>query len=172
MARTTLPQGFTMKKYIIFVLHVAFVSFYAGCAKINDKILQDSLSSQNWKIQYFNIDGTTFSNQKGALITFDSLQHRIYGNTGCNNYGANFTLTQNKISISKKTSTRKICDEEVMEYELPFLENLEDTFEIMDFKDYSKLGILHTIPQALQEKKKEKILVFFTPSKVYFLTHH
>lgn len=168
--KTTL-QTSLHKSHFLFLLVALFV--FCGCgAQIN--MLANTLSAKEWEVKRLSINERAFRIQKGALLTFDATQHRIFGNTGCNNYAATFEFREKNIFISRKTYTRKLCqDEELMYFEFEFLRNLEGEFTIASLEEYLKTLTPYqqiTNPDLFKRKDSKEIIVFFNRFKAYFLT--
>jgi len=75
-------------------------------------ISKDALSG-NWTLK--SIDGidakTKFANNTTPTITFSVDENRVYGNDGCNNYNAPFTLADNgALVLGPIVSTRMACN--------------------------------------------------------------
>jgi heat shock protein HslJ len=79
---------------------------------------------------------------EAVVITAEFNDGRISGSSGCNSYGAAYTIQDDKISLEAIAMTEMAClDEGVMESEAQFLELLgkaksfqlnEDTLNLMD----------------------------------------
>ncbi|WP_066388781.1 META domain-containing protein [Helicobacter himalayensis] len=170
--KTTLLSSLC-ENHFLFLLVALFV--FVGCgAQINT--LANTLSTREWEVKRLSINERAFRIQKGALLTFDIAQHRIFGNTGCNNYAATFEFGEKNISISRKTYTRKLChDEELMYFEFEFLRNLEGEFIIASLEEYLKTLTPYqqiTNPDLFKRKDSKEIIVFFNRFKAYFLTQN
>lgn len=90
-------------------------------------VSNNPLSDGVYKITSISVDGNTLEiPQKASLNIKDS---RIYGNTGCNNYFANFVQNNNaSVMISTAGSTKMMCHGDVMKFEDIYLKNLEGMF--------------------------------------------
>jgi heat shock protein HslJ len=84
---------------------------------------------------------TMYNNGKGGFQSgladvevtsiFDD-QGKVFGNGGCNSYSATYTVDGNSIEISPVVSTRKACEQAIMEQEAAYFKALESaaTFKI------------------------------------------
>ena len=64
---------------------------------------------------------------KKVLISFNSSDNTITGNTGCNSYFGNYHATQYELSFSDIGQTEMACEEDVMKIEWDFIQALRDT---------------------------------------------
>jgi len=70
---------------------------------------------------------------RGVFINFDPVKGGVGGDTGCNVFGGDYTLTGKKIKISNAISTMRACEEDnKMAIEREFLDGLQnaDRYEL------------------------------------------
>lgn len=91
-------------------------------------------------------------NSMGEFV-FDQKENRIYGRGYCNRYFASYAWQDSKrIEIGDSAITRKVCrDDQLMAFELAFMENFKGTFTITKGKgtlvlDNQKMKIYLTTP--------------------------
>lgn len=56
--------------------------------------------------------------EKGATITFNLNENKVYGTSGCNNFNGSFTLDKNTIYFGPVMSTKKMCPDMTIEDQL------------------------------------------------------
>lgn len=93
----------------------------------------------NGEYQLVQLQGEDITSQN-LSFTFDLTKDRVFGETGCNGFSANFLQKENKLSISQALSTRKYCEGK------------------MDIEN----KILQTIERAGTLKKEGKDIVFLS----------
>lgn len=88
-----------------------------------DRGLQEiaGLQDSEWRITQFNFDVAPAPT--APTITFGS-DGRLFGNSGCNNFNAEYSLNGNAIDISQVASTMTACEPQLMEQERRFFEVL------------------------------------------------
>lgn len=80
------------------------------------------LQGREWVVEV--LDGQPTLEKPRITLTFDALG-RISGLASCNQYGADYTITGEGLSIGKGMTTMMACDEPIMEQEQFFLELLQ-----------------------------------------------
>ncbi|MFC3867272.1 META domain-containing protein [Helicobacter equorum] len=159
-----------MKYLSICVCAIMYVCFFWACST---SVKPKTLSDKEWKAYRLSIDTKVLFAPQNATMIFDTQQNRIYGNTGCNNYTANIQVEQNKLIITKRTFTRKLCEsQEVMDYEFAFLRSLEGEYDIITLQEYkdrlSTYGQI-TNPDLYDSKVSQNMLILASRFKAYFL---
>jgi heat shock protein HslJ len=93
---------------------------YTGCGGKPDFLLME----KNWAIS--SVGGKQINERSHLNLTFLP-NGRITGDSGCNQFGGTYNLTQNGISISLLHITRKICINSLMQQEFNFLKLISKT---------------------------------------------
>ena len=88
------------------ILALIFISNFLSCSASKNQINQQTLDSKAFKI--FELNGKDVASQ-GITLNFNSVEGRIYGSSGCNNYNGSFSTEGNKISFGPIASTRRMC---------------------------------------------------------------
>jgi heat shock protein HslJ len=104
------------------------VGAYDAILTVTDSTGQKSEASVKVKIHKYLIGPTWISNDGVITITFGD--GTLWGNAGCNDYNAAYTAdtspgATNSITVETVSATSQSCDEDTMEREKIFLENLE-----------------------------------------------
>ena len=91
---------------------------------------------------------------KNITIIFNA-DGKVNGNNGCNNYGGDYKVENNKLSFGMMMSTRKFC-QETAEIETTFMRNLTevDSFKIQEEVLILLRGNTHVI-EAKKVSEKE-----------------
>jgi heat shock protein HslJ len=79
--------------------------------------------------------------QDAITLTFDAANNKISGNSGCNSYFGNYTITDSQISFKGMVSTKMACPPEKMKLEQEFLTAIS-TVESYIIKN-NKLSLLN-----------------------------
>lgn len=90
------------------------------------------ISDNHWKLIMLNGEGQDYGH---ASIRFDLKEHRVTGNTGCNNFFGGFKLEPDFISFNQMGVTKKACDAETNKIENAFLKAISDKklrFDVAD----------------------------------------
>ena len=64
---------------------------------------------------------------KKAVISFESLDKRVHGNTGCNSFFGSYNLDHSVLTFDAIGQTEMACDEPTMTTEFNFMKALRDT---------------------------------------------
>jgi heat shock protein HslJ len=104
------------------------VGAYDAILTVTDTTGQKAEGSVKIRIHKYLIGPTWISDDGVLTIKFGDAT--LSGNAGCNDYSAAYTAgtnpgTVNTLSVETITTTSKSCDEDTMEREKSFLENLE-----------------------------------------------
>jgi len=95
-----------MKKLFIFSTIATF--FFGCCAQKNTKPqteVSNSLFDKNWKLVELN--GKVVETE--AFMSLNSVDNRVSGNLGCNNFSGTFEINGNLMKFSQMVATRKMC---------------------------------------------------------------
>ena len=97
---------------------------YSGCGGDPATLLQGT----EWRVQ--DIDGALVARSRATLNFSD--EGRVTGRASCNAFGAEYSLTGERLVISRAAATMMACDAALMQQEQQFLELLQNTerFEI------------------------------------------
>jgi heat shock protein HslJ len=92
----------------------------------NNPLQSMSLLATHWELISITQNGIISQpprlSQK-ITLTFES-EKTVSGSSGCNRYGANYILAGDEVRFSNISSTRMGCAEEIMRFELLFLDSL------------------------------------------------
>ncbi|KXK01403.1 MAG: META domain protein [Acidobacteria bacterium OLB17] len=96
--------------------------------------------------EYMFRDKRAYPIDKMEVTLNVSADGRIGGKSGCNVYGADFSITDGKLKVSSPISTMMFCDEVTNGFERKFLDVLQnaDTFSLKDKKLTIKSTARHT----------------------------
>jgi heat shock protein HslJ len=97
-----------MKKIIYLVL--CFTISFTGC-RTQKKFISFSDLDGEWNIVELN-GKTLLPEETGQQLTFDTANHRLSGNAGCNQIAGNIEYSEtqtNKLKFQGVVSTRKAC---------------------------------------------------------------
>lgn len=127
------------KKNILFVASLFFLSFFLkGCfvLRIFDFGPSIDLGKHSWIIESFVLgDQTYISKDYGVMPTmrFDTTDFKVYGNTGCNVFFANYDwLNNDVIEMRGSGMTRKMCSKEALAFEQKLMEEFDGDFEVKE----------------------------------------
>ena len=93
-----------------------------ACASTAEPTFREDLSGTCWTLR--TLDGKPVLAHARPTLCFDE-NGALSGSTGCNQYNATAQYQGDSISLGPVTTTRKACEEEVMEQERLFLTRLE-----------------------------------------------
>jgi len=85
-----------------------------------------------WQVQYFRSEGSLVTPIDGTNITANfTVDGRLSGSSGCNNYFASYDKTNQSIHIEKIALTKMACSDKtgIMMQEATYLENLNSAVE-------------------------------------------
>ena len=86
------------------------------------------LTGHTWTLTRLVIDGDDkiLSSANPITLSFHAQEHALSGNSGCNAYGASYSLTGNQIHITDLRSTLVFCDDAgMMDLEFAYTEALQ-----------------------------------------------
>lgn len=92
---------------------------------VTDDIEIEDLVGKEWKLEQLRSDGVLYEMDENVPSMNFAVDGKVTGNTGCNNYFADFTVRGRTLHFSEIGSTRKAC-EEAMELEAAFLKVLDN----------------------------------------------
>jgi len=87
-----------------------------------------SLTGHSWTLTRLVVDGDEkiLSSANPITLNFQAQDHSLSGSSGCNTYGASYTLTGNQIHISEMRSTLVFCEDAgVMDLEFTYTQALQ-----------------------------------------------
>jgi len=84
----------------------------------------DVLEGTAWALSSIQQDGSMSTSELDENITAEFSSGRLSGNSGCNTYGADYSIDGDVLALSPAISTRMACPEEIMEREQAFLQGL------------------------------------------------
>jgi heat shock protein HslJ len=87
-----------------------------------------TLTGHTWTLTRLVIDGDDkiLSSANPITLSFQAQDHALSGNSGCNTYGASYTLTGSQIHITDLRTTLVFCDDAgVMELEFAYTQALQ-----------------------------------------------
>lgn len=101
-----------------------------------------NLAKHNWKISSFSLGGEIYVAKDFEQIPsmrFDTAELKVYGNTGCNTFFANYVWLKDKsdvIEMRNSGMTRKMCaSPESMKFEQKLMEEFDGEFEVIEDGD-------------------------------------
>ena len=127
-----------MKKVILF----SIVAILVGCQSQKNLMLNNQ-----WKLIELNGKNLTGENVE-ITLTFNTSDHQVKGNGGCNRYFGGYKLIDNTIEISNLGSTKMFCAETA---------NFEEEY-FNTLKDKSNLKV--TENQLIFSRQGKTILIF------------
>jgi heat shock protein HslJ len=102
------------------LLFIFAVIFCVGCANTADTVSDEVLDGE---YQLTGLRGNSFSEE--ILFNFNPIGNIISGNTGCNQFSANFYQEGRDVNFTTPISTRKYCQGK-MKTEQRILESFEE----------------------------------------------
>lgn len=114
---------------------------FSGCFFVNmfDFGPSINLAKHNWKISSFVLVGEVFEAKNLEQIPtmrFDTEELKVYGNTGCNAFFANYVWLKDKddtIEMRNSGMTRKMCaSKEAMKFEQKLMEEFDGEFQVIE----------------------------------------
>lgn len=127
-----------MKKVILF----SIVAILVGCQSQKNLMLNNQ-----WKLTELNGKNLTGENVE-ITLTFNTSNHQVNGNGGCNRYFGGYKLIDNTIEISNLGSKKIFCAE---------TGNFEDEY-FNTLKDKSNLKVIEN--QLILSRQGKNILIF------------
>ena len=97
-----------MNKYITLLINILIVVIISGCSNkpADDFTYDPILISSVWWLN--QIPGYQIK-EKSLKLTFDNINNRISGFTGCNKLTGSFLIRNGKLQISAAAATRYMC---------------------------------------------------------------
>lgn len=127
-----------MKKIILF----SIVAILVGCQSQNNLVLNNQ-----WKL--IEMNGKNLKGEDVEItLTFNTSNHQVNGNGGCNQYFGGYKLIDNAVEISNLGSTKMFCAETA---------NFEDEY-FNTLKDKSDIKV--TENQLILSKEGKAVLIF------------
>lgn len=83
---------------------------------------QSLLAGEAWRVE--TVYGERLSEGSSITMSFDTAGGRVSGKSGCNSYGAQYTLSGEGLTFSPPVSTEMACSEPLMTQESAFLKAL------------------------------------------------
>ncbi len=93
-----------MKKFPLLMLAAALVSTACTTSK-NGAADQATLTAHQWKI--VKVYDQPAVGEETPTMAFEA--DRVYGNTGCNNYFAQYTIDGNRLTLTNAGATNRLC---------------------------------------------------------------
>lgn len=129
-----------MLRRLIFVISsLVFPLVFSGCFVLNlfDFGPNIDLGKNQWKISSFTLTGESFESKNLELtpfMRFDTKEFKVYGNTGCNTFFANYLwVTDKVIEMRNSGMTRRMCaSENSMKFEQKLMEEFDGEFEVIE----------------------------------------
>ena len=128
-----------LRRFIFFVFSLFFPLVFSGCFVFNlfDFGPNIDLGKNQWKIDSFTLTGEKYSSnglEQTPSMRFDTKEFKLYGNTGCNTFFANYLwVTDKVIEMRNSGMTRKMCaSEESMKFEQKLMEEFDGEFEVIE----------------------------------------
>lgn len=87
-----------------------------------------TLAGHSWTLTRLVVDSDEkiLSSANPITLNFQAQDHSLSGSSGCNTYGASYTLTGNQIHITEMRSTLVFCEDAgVMELEAAYTQTLQ-----------------------------------------------
>ena len=109
-------------------LIVAVIVLIAQPAGSHAATTPATLTGHTWTLTRLVVDGDDkiLSSANPITLTFKEQDHSLSGSSGCNAYGASYTLTGNQIHITDMRSTLVFCEDAgVMELEFAYIQALQ-----------------------------------------------
>ena len=94
----------------------------------SDAATPATLAGHSWTLTRLVVDGDEkiLSSANPITLNFQAQDHSLSGSSGCNTYGASYTLTGNQIHITEMRSTLVFCEDAgVMELEAAYTQALQ-----------------------------------------------
>lgn len=101
-----------MKKYILFILTIVFISSCSGTKKTTEEFVKGEIPSGEYEIRSI-YGGAVYK----LAFEVDATEKRIFGKTNCNTFSGNFTNTTDEIKIGPLVTTKMYCEDHVMKVE-------------------------------------------------------
>lgn len=150
------------RKLSLFVSTLIFPLFLSGCFVLNlfDFGPSIDLGKNQWRISSFSLDGVVYEDknlEEIPTMRFDTQEMKVYGNTGCNTFFANYVWMSDKvIEMRGSGMTRKMCaSEDSMKFEQKLMEEFDGEFEITEVETTTKEKNLVL--------KKDNLIINLTP---------
>lgn len=131
-----------MKRGLFFIHAFFILIFLNGCffASIFDFGPKIDLGKNQWEITSFTLGDKQYKASDYEQIPsmrFDTAELKLYGNTGCNAFFANYVwINDQKIEMRNSGMTRKMCQsQEAMQFEQKLMEEFDGEFEVVEEKD-------------------------------------
>ncbi|HOD10438.1 MAG TPA: META domain-containing protein [Flavobacterium sp.] len=101
-----------MKKATLILLLITSVFAGCKCAK-SDTTSTATIYDNGWELEYLSGTRIAFEGlypETKPTIQFDKTEMRISGNSSCNGYSGDFTLTENQIKVGEIMQTMRFCE--------------------------------------------------------------
>lgn len=151
-----------LRKLSFFVSTLFLPLIFSGCFVLNlfDFGPSIDLGKNQWRISSFSLDGVVYEDknlEQVPTMRFDTQELKVYGNTGCNTFFANYVWMSDKtIEMRGSGMTRKMCaTEQTMKFEQKLMEEFDGEFEITEVETPTKEKNLVL--------KKDNLIINLTP---------
>lgn len=163
-----------MKQYstkLTFCFFIACIlGFFVACTDIERLRISVNIKDKDWVVLGVESQQKFTKAVEGATLSFDIEQKRLFGNTGCNNYAANFEIRQHIIAINNHSTIRKICEsQKAMIFEFEFLRTIEGKFELISLNKYKQHTLDYKAPEVNYESLPKNTMVLMGKKAAYFL---
>ena len=88
-------------------------SVFAGCKCAKSDTSTATIYDNGWELEYLSGTRIAFEGlypETKPTIQFDKTEMRISGNSSCNGYSGDFTLTENQIKVGEIMQTMRFCE--------------------------------------------------------------
>lgn len=128
-----------LRKLFFFVSTLLLPLIFSGCFVLNlfDFGPSIDLGKNQWRISSFSLDGVVYEDknlEQVPTMRFDIQDMKVYGNTGCNTFFANYIWMSDKVVEMRGSGmTRKMCaSKQTMKFEQKLMEEFDGEFEITE----------------------------------------
>ena len=100
-----------MKNTTLLLLLLTSVFISCNCTKT--ATATPSIYDNAWELEYISGSRIAFDGlypENKPTVMFDKTEMRISGNSSCNGYSGDFTLTENQIKIGEIMQTMRFCE--------------------------------------------------------------
>lgn len=130
LALTNKESGLSLENGVLKFTYsgVVTLEFEKGTTQAKEEPAKPSAETLkgNWNLKTIDgVDAKTKFKYEVPSLTFDFAENRVYGNDGCNNYNAGFSLNDHTLILGGIISTRKACPD--MESGYQFTQAISDT---------------------------------------------
>lgn len=128
-----------LRRILFLIFSLVFPLVFSGCFVLNlfDFGPDIELGEHQWRIDSFVLTGELYESKNLDQIPtmrFDTEGLKVYGNTGCNTFFANYIwITDRIIEMRNSGMTRKMCaSDQAMKFEQKLMEEFDGEFEVVE----------------------------------------